>query len=238
MKKILLSLFLVVSVGMLSPQLAAKDAKLMASWTKTLAYTVGAESTVYQSSVNDEKGMLVTTATYDANNQITALTYKYFDKSDNEKFSGSFSDMIATLAVGEDTYVQCIYKNYVVIRIYAGNFGAYTKDVIYTYKIGKNQAKLVGGPIDMPLNQTVKTYIVKNKVLISVIIKDGGGTQTDNYVMIYDNKLAQFTKIQGTTSSDIFANTQKIVLPKYWEVDDVSYNGDFSETYKTIKIYK
>jgi hypothetical protein len=238
MKKILLSLFLIVSVGMLSPQLAAKDAKLMAGWTKTLLYTVGDESTVYQSSVNDEKGMLVTTATYNTDNQITALTYKYYDKKDKEKFSGSFSDMITSLTAGEDAYVQCIYKKHVVIRIYAGNFGAYTKDVIYTYKIKKDKAKLIGGPIDLPLNQTVKMYIVKNKVLISVIIKDGDGNQTDNYVMIYDNKLGQFTKIQGTTRSNIMANTQKIVLPKYWEVDDISYNGDYSETYKTIKIYK
>ena len=237
MKNILLSLFLIVLIGMTSTNLTARDAKQIAVWTKTLTYKAGVESTVYQSSVNDENGMLVTTATYDANNQITALKYKYYDKNDNKKFSGSFKDMISTLRAGEDAYVQAINKNNVILRVYAGYFGEYTKDVIYTYKIGK-RAKLIGGPIDLPLNQTVKIYIAKNKVIIGATIKDEDGNQTDNYVLIYDKKLKNFTKIPGNTRSDIMANTQKIVFPKYWEVDDISYNGDFSETYKTIKIYQ
>jgi hypothetical protein len=255
MKKFMTIICAIIALGIIFPsQVTAQDtpkekiAKEKAGWEKTLTYdrdSENVENTLYENSVNDAKNLVVFSATYTPydENQIIGMTYTAYDSNDKEKLTGSldevlFDDETGIVSDGDDAFAQALSGNLAIIRVKAGTWGAYTKDNIYVVKLSKGNASLVGGPVELPLNQTVKIYFVKKKVIISVIVKDGAGTQTDNYVLIYNHKLNCFTKIQGTENTDIFTSTQKITLPKYWQVEDVTYNDAYTETYKDIKIYK
>lgn len=213
----------------------AKDAKLMASWSKTLK----SSSTVFQSAVNDSCGMLVTTLTTDPKTFATqSLTYAYYDKKDQEKLTGSFP-----IISGEDVWVAAICKKLVLVRrvqYSATSFTKLAKDYIEVYKLSKKGATLLGS-VDLPLVNTyynnISLHFDKN-VIISVKDVDDEGNQTDNYIMIYDSKLKNSTTIQGTSKSDIITDSYQV--PKYWTVKESTQTGSYpnTSTEVNIKIYK
>jgi len=263
----------ILSAGnFVSKTVKEKAAKEVSRWDQTLTYEAGATETQYEASVNDDKGMLLTDARYTPiadGNTLKSIAYKFY-KSDKlnkqteeyeaqEQLSGEFNleekytvidaeknkteILVVDASNGDDAYVQAISRNMLILRVYAGPWGAYTKDNIFVYRIKKGTPKLMGGPIAIPRtgggnNYTIKIYFAKSKIIVSVINKNDAGTQTENYVKIYNTKLTQYTKITGTTNSNILADTQKYQTPKFWASEDITYNGDFSKTYKKIKIYK
>jgi len=249
-----------------------KDAKEVSRWDKTLAYDAGDTETKYEAAINDDKGMLVTDARYTPfadGNTLKSISYTFF-KSDKlnkktekyeevEKFTGKFdltekytvidsetkekTEVLVVDTTTDDAYVQAISRNMIILRVYAGNWGAYTKDNIFVYRIQKDTPKLIGGPIAIPRtggdnNYTVKIFFATSKIIVSVINKNDAGTQTENYVKVYNNRLNRCKTITGTANSDILTNTQKYQRPKFWASEDITYNGDFSKTYKKIKIFK
>jgi hypothetical protein len=244
------------------------EAKEIAGWDKTLIYdadTNNVKDTISQVSVNDDKGMLVITATYtpSGDNQLKSLKYKFFDKKDKEKFEGEF-DLTEKYTVvdpvtgdkhevpvfspgsdfinddGDDAFVLALSKKLAILRVVHGSMGMYTKDCIFVYKLTKGKAKLVGGPVDLPttINNYASTVrFASGKIIVSVI-RNSGGNQIENYIKIYNNTLNKCTVVTGTAGSSILDDSSKYQAPKVWVSEDISHNAGWTETYKKIKIYK